>query len=152
MEHHLDEYRRVLQKRKLYVSNSDFIDNVGWRGEGSSYVLTNKDTNANAVATAVGRVSENRCLCEGHGNFQNRDYGTLAGAKFQFQLSRPDDTVFASDFDKAVETLKGIQDLAAITGDRRYLLEMDHNHLNIRFTWNIFQKRVCRRSLHRCFA
>ncbi|OAX41964.1 hypothetical protein K503DRAFT_427314 [Rhizopogon vinicolor AM-OR11-026] len=60
--------------------------------------------------------------------------------KFQFQLCQPFVNLFAEDFDKAIQSLEGLQAKISETADRRNMGVSDKNVKLIRFTSNMFDR------------
>ena len=53
--------------------------------------------------------------CTLNSSYFKHGVGSLAGAKFQFLLSKPEKSSFAADFDKALDHLEHIQASVAST-------------------------------------
>lgn len=138
----LNDYETELLLSPLYVANPVFLRGIGWRAEGSGHILIDRTTNGNAVACIIGRVSDQRFNCGPEGNFFNDKYGPLSRAKFEIQLAKPHNTPFAADFDKALDNLTKTQAQVAVTPERRNLIVADGRSKNVRFTRNMFEKRV----------
>ncbi|KAF8263716.1 hypothetical protein EI94DRAFT_1485913, partial [Lactarius quietus] len=86
-----------------------------WCSDRSGHVLVDSLTSGNAVASIVGRVLDFRLNCGPTGSYLKCGVGSLATAKFQFQLGRPDNTPFAADFDKVLEVFNQLQSATATT-------------------------------------
>src|SRR5258708_1913912 len=96
------KHRDSMHSLKNYVAAATFLSNVGWGQEGSSNMLKNKVDKEDAVLIVVGKVVDNRLFCRPQGNWAtNNQYGSLKAAKFTFTLGRPDEEVFANNFDNA---------------------------------------------------
>ena len=64
---------------------------------GASDALVSKSLDMNAAVSVVGCVSEHGLYVGADGSFINRQYGTLATAKFLMHLVKLNDTIFAAD-------------------------------------------------------
>ncbi|OAX33838.1 hypothetical protein K503DRAFT_775173 [Rhizopogon vinicolor AM-OR11-026] len=81
--------------------------------------------------------------CDPEGNHIRADISPLHKVKFQFQLCQPFKSVFAEDFDKAIQNSEGLQAKFSETADQRNMIIVsDKNVKLIRFTSNIFEQRV----------
>lgn len=142
MQHNLEHYRTQLLLARFYAAHPLYIQSTQWRSERSGHVLVDTSTSGHAVASVVGRVLDNHLNCGPSGGYLNCGVGSLVGAKYQFFLRRPDNTPFAADFDKAVQNLEQLQSKTASTSARHNLIVVDGQSCNIRFTRNVFEKRV----------
>ncbi len=102
-----------------------------------------KASNEIAIASVVGQVVDHCLHCGPTGNYLSRNFGPLEKAKFQLYLARPLIPAFADDFNKVVDALAQIQSQVASFPDRKNLIEIDGKSKILRFTQNIFFKRVC---------
>lgn len=143
MEHDLQNYRATLLCVPSYCASPIFISSVGWQVEWAGHVLVDKSSNANTVVLVVGCVSERRLFVTPDGNYQTNQFSDISIAKFLFLIGRPDDTPFAEDFDKAMEYFIKIQNQRVSTPKRLNFIVTDGPNKNLRFTWNVFEKRVC---------
>lgn len=143
MEHDLQTYRANLLRTPSYCASSVFLSGVGWQVEGSGKVLVDKISTANTVAIVVGRVSNQRFLVSANGTYGNgTKFGDLSKSKFLSLIGKPDDTPFANDFDKFLEYLGRIQNQTASTPNRFNFIVTEGREKFLRFTRNIFEKRV----------
>jgi hypothetical protein len=144
MPDQLNTHRASLLQSKLYAAGPVFVQNVQWQYENTGHVLVDTSTHSNAVAAVVGRVLEHWLCCGPNGNYLDSDtnFGTLATAKFQLQLGKPIGTVFAADWDKAMETFNRVQSQVAATADHCNFIIPDGTNKNLRFSRKIFEKRV----------
>jgi hypothetical protein len=86
-----------------------------------------------------------RMQCEGHHRF----IPSVTSRIFCFVLARAlaegssrTATRRAEEFDKVIQTLESLQGKIAQTGDRRNMIVFDMNSKLVRFTSNVFEKRV----------
>lgn len=142
MTHNLTNYRTHLLQSKFYAANPSFLQSVGWRYDESGHVLADKVNRETAIVAVVGQVIQQRLDVGPEGNFLNGKFGSLATAKFTLQLTKQVGTVFANDYDKALEALSKSQNHVASTQDKRNLIVSDGQYRNLRFTRNVFEKRV----------
>ena len=100
----------------------------------------NKDT---AVLIVVGKVIHDRVFCGPTGNYTtNSKYGTLKTTKYQFTIRKPDQQVFAVEFDSAFKNLAKVQAGIAVTPQRQHFLIGENDRVNnIRFTVPVFEER-----------
>ncbi|EGN95234.1 hypothetical protein SERLA73DRAFT_155353 [Serpula lacrymans var. lacrymans S7.3] len=106
-----------------------------------SWVITKQTGNESAMII-VGKVKDFKLFCGPNGNFINRSYGTLAGAKFQFTLGVPEQPALVDDFNKGFDNLLKVQSSTAATTDRCYFLEEQRRIKTVRFITPIFDKIV----------
>lgn len=111
-------------------------------------MLRDKSDGSDCVAVVVGKVVNDRLFCGPQGNWSvGGQYGSLKSAKFQLTICRPDEDVFAKEYDVAFKTLGKVQAAIAYTTTREHLLIGEDQKLdNIRFSANVFETRtkVCR--------
>ena len=134
-----------------YMAAATFLSNVGWGQEGSSNMLKNKVDKEDAILIVVRKVVDNCLFCGPQGNWAtNNQYGSLKAAKFTFTLGRPDEEVFANDFDSAYKVLGKIQANIVSTPHHEHLL-LGEGELfkSIRFTTPVFKEQD-KVSLTRC--
>ena len=126
-----------------YTASGNFLSVVGWKRQNAGNNLVVKSTGEDIVCIAVGKALDYRLNCSPSGNF-NPDFETpLHKSKFQFTLGRPDNTVFATDYDKTVATLKKIQQTIASTNSQKNLiLEENKTETNVRFSTAMFEAKV----------
>jgi hypothetical protein len=144
MKHNLAVNRNELLSVESYGASPVFLQGIAWEEEKSGDVLVNKASDVNAVVSVVGRVSEHGLYVGPDGTFVNRQYGTLSAAKFLMLLAKPNDTVFASDFDKTISNLEKVQKQIAKTPHSENLVVWDGGMKKLRFTRNVFNERVRR--------
>ena len=144
MQHssNLEQYRSQLFLSRFYAAHPRYQQGTKWRTDRSGHVLADRLNSANAVASIVGRVLEFRLNCDPNGSYLNRGVGSLATAKYHFLLCKPEKTPFAQDFDKALDHLEHLQSSIASTESRRNLFVVDMIGRNLRFSRNVFEKRV----------
>ena len=144
MEHNLESYRTTLLRHPSYCASPVFLSGVGWQVEQAGHVLVDKLTDANTVAIVVGRVS-NECLFvtpNGNCGTNFKQFGGFSKIKFLFLIEKPNDTPFAEDFDKALENFEKIQTQIASTRKHLNFISSDDGDKLLRFTRNVFEKRV----------
>jgi hypothetical protein len=136
-------HRNYLHSLKNYVATAVFLSRVGWGQDGSANMLVDKTDKDPAVLVVVGKVVHDRVYCGPSGNWSiNNKYGSLKEAKYQFSIGRPDEDMFAKEFDVAFKTLGKIQAAIASTQDRQHLLMGENDKVNkIRFSANVFEQR-----------
>ena len=135
-------YRDYLHKLKSYVAAAAFLGAFGWGQDGSANILVDKQTADIAVAVVVGKVIHDRVYCGPSGNYtSNSKYSTLKTAKYQLTIGRPDQEVFAKEFDTAFKTLRKVQSGIVSTNDRHHFGENDKVN-NMRFTAPVFEERL----------
>ena len=144
MQHtsNLEQYCSQLLLSRFYAAHPRYVQGTKWRTNCSGHVLANRLTSANAVASIVGWVLDYRLNCGPNGNYLNRGVGSLVAAKYQFLLCKPEKTPFAQDFNKALDHLEHLQSTIASTQSRRNLFVVDMIGRNLRFSRNVFEKRV----------
>lgn len=142
MQHNLEHYHSQLLLARFYAAHPLYVQATKWRSERSGHVLVDTSTSGHAVASVVGRVLEHRLDCGPSGSYLNRGVGSLVGAKYQFIIGKPDKTPFAADYDKVIQHLEKLQSTTASSESRRNLIVVDGQSRNIRFTRNVFEKRV----------
>jgi hypothetical protein len=144
MHDQLISYCAHLLQSKLYAAGPIFVQNVCWQYENTGHVLVDMSTHSDAIAAIVGRVLEHRLCCGPNGNYldSNNNFGTLATAKFQLQLGKPFGTVFATNWDKALNKFNRIQSQVASTADCHNFIVPDGTNKNLCFACKIFKKRV----------
>lgn len=125
----------------LYAANSSFLHAVVWRYHRSGRVLVEKTGKDSAMVSLVARVVEQRLDCGPSGNYTG-EFGSLASAKYHLHVTKPIGTPFAKDYDLALQNFKSLQDQAASTDDKRNFIVVDGMNENLRFTRNVFEKRV----------
>lgn len=125
----------------LYAAHASFLQTVTWRYHRSGRVLVGKTGKKNALVSLVARVIKQRLDCGPCGNYTG-EFGTLASAKYHLQITKPAETPFAEDYDLALQNFRALQDQAASTEDRRNFIVVDGQNENLRFTCNVFEKRV----------
>ena len=141
MENDLNTCRERLLKSGAYAASPTFADTFSWHSQRTGQILVKKKTKQNAVLAVVGQVLENRFDCSAKGNFGNRDGEKLTKAKYQLLLGKPEKTVFATDFDTAMEKLRGLQDTIATWPEREHFIVRDNQQAVFRFTQTVFEQR-----------
>lgn len=140
-------HRDYLHSLKFYVAAPSFTKAVGWAQEGSSHILRDNHDGSDCTAIIVGKVVNDRLFCGPQGNWSvGGQFGSLKTAKYQFTVCRPDEDVFAKEYDVAFKALGRVQAAIAHTSTREHLLiGEDHNLNNVRFSANVFETRpkVC---------
>ena len=142
MHHNLEQYRSQLLLARFYAAHPRYMQGTKWRSERSGHVLIDTLTSGCAVASVVGRVIDFRLNCGPSGGYLGRGLGSLVAAKYQFQLAKPENTPFAADFDKVLQNIEQLQSATASSPVRRNFIVVDGQSRNLRFTRNIFEKRV----------
>jgi hypothetical protein len=137
-------YRDYLHTLKSYVVSAFFLVSSGWGQDGSANILVEKESAQVAVVIVVGKIIHDRLYCGPTGNYtSNSKFGTLKTAKYQLTIGRPDQEVFANEFDTAFKTLQKVQSGIASTQDRQHFLIGENDKVNnIRFTAPVFDERL----------
>jgi hypothetical protein len=141
MELNRSPSRTRLLRSSAYTAGETCRNTFTWHSQRTGDILIKTTTKENAVLAVVGRVLESRLDCSATGNFQNRDWETLAKAKYHLLLGKPDDTVFADDFNIALENLANFQTLIATSNDRENFIVRERQQRALRFTRDIFRER-----------
>jgi hypothetical protein len=141
-------HRDLLRSLKSYLPTDSFLTSYGWSQDGSANILVDKQNKETAVVILVGKVVHDRVYCGPSGNWStNNQYGCLKDAKYQFTVCRPDDDIFAQEFDAAFKSLGKVQAAIAGTQDRRNLLVGETDKVNnIKFSSPVFKERECVRT------
>jgi hypothetical protein len=136
-------HRNYLHSLKNYVATTAFLSRVGWGQDGSANMLVDKTDKDPAVLVVVGKVVHDWVYCGPSGNWSiNNKYGSLKEAKYQLSIGRPDDDMFAKEFNVSFKTLGKVQAVIASTQDRQHLLMGENDKVNnIRFSANVFEQR-----------
>jgi hypothetical protein len=147
--------RTSLLNTATYVASSEFVSQVEWlkSSNQSDLVLASADSedpstpSSRATCAVVGTVSPNRLFLEPHGNYNpNFEKSSLETSKAQFQLVAP--TVhpkFEGDFNHGIKNMETIQNMACKDGPgAEHFIIMDGGKKNLKFSWPLFEKRVCR--------
>ncbi len=85
-----------------YGASAGFNDLWQWKERDSTHgdILNVTDTDEPAYIIAVGTISADKLYVKSHGNYTQSFQMKIGSAKMQFTLKRPEDTVYAADFDK----------------------------------------------------
>jgi hypothetical protein len=113
-----------------------------WIRDSRGDIVAEKTSKKEFVGVVVGRVDPQKLNCGPEGNHIRADISPLARAKFQFQLGAAFESAFTQDFDRVIEILESLQGKIAETGDRRNMIVSAANCKLIRFTTNVFERRV----------
>ena len=91
----------------------------------------------------MGKVVHDRVYCGPSGNWSiGNSYRSLKEAKCQLTIWRPDEEVFAKDFDNAFKTIGKVQSTIASSQNRRNLLIGKSELINnICFSAPLFEQR-----------
>jgi hypothetical protein len=140
-----DLVQRRVQNLALetYTPSTCYLSALGWKRVNTGSNLVTKATGADLVSIVVGCVREYRFNCGPTGSF-NAKFGTgLEKAKYEFVIGRPDNTVFATDYDTAVQNLTKASQTVCSTQDQRYfILQEVAKEQDLRFVANVFTSRV----------
>jgi len=98
-----------------YLAAPSFIGTVGWKRENSGNNLVLNTTGEDAVCIVVGTVVDFRLNCGPSGAFNPQFNTPLESSKFKFVLAHPTDTIFNTDYDKAITQLKAAQQVISTT-------------------------------------
>ena len=109
MHHILLRYQDILLQENGYSATAQFSSTYFWHALKTGNVLIDSCNKQNAVISIVGHVLENHLDCTPSSNFADRSFDKLAMAKFQLLLGKPDDTIFAADFNTAMQHLVELQ-------------------------------------------
>ena len=136
-------HRDYLHSVTSYVAGPTFLPAFGWGQDGSANVLVNKQTNELATVIIVGKVVHDRVYCGPSGTWATGNrWGSLKEAKYQLTLYRPDEEIFANEFDAAFRNLGKVQSSIAVTQDRKNLLIGENEKINnVRFSASVFEQR-----------
>ena len=136
-------YKDELHRLKSYTAAPAFLGAFGWSQDGSANILMDKQDKELAILIVVGKVVHDRVYCGPSGNWSiGNSYGSLKEAKCQLTICRPDEEVFAKEFDNAFKTIGKIQSTIASNQDRRNLLIGESELINnIRFSAPLFEQR-----------
>lgn len=141
MHHNLLRYRDILLQENGYGAAAQFSSTYSWHALKTGDVLINSHNKQNAVVSIVGRVLENRLDCTPSGNFADRSFDKLATAKFQLLLGKPDDTIFTTDFDTAMQHLVELQQKISPGKPGQNLIVFERDKKVLRFTRPVFDVR-----------
>ena len=142
MVHGLSLHRSTLLSSSSYSASPIFLSGIGWQHENWGHVVANNMTNENMVISIMGRILDFRLFVTPNGNWFSDWFGDFSTSKFLFLLEKPTDTPFDNDFDIVLKHLEGIQSNVALTDTRLNLIVPDARSNNLRFTRNMFEKRV----------
>jgi hypothetical protein len=142
MVHNLESYRSDLLLTESYAASAGFLAGLGWQVENSGRVVVNKEGNADAVMIVVGEVIDHRLLVGPNGNYSSDAFGDFSTAKFLFHLGKLTKTPFEQDFEKAMQNFDKIQAQVSASTNRVNFIVADVQSRTLRFTRNIFIKRV----------
>ena len=136
-------HRDYLHSVQTYVASPTFLSSFGWGQDGSANVLVDKRANDLATVIVVGKVVHNHIFCGPTGTWSTGNrWGCLRDAKYQLTLHRPNEEIFATEFDNAFKTLRKVQASIAATHDQKnLLLGEDEKVNNIHFSAAIFEER-----------
>jgi hypothetical protein len=87
-----------------YMGSANVLNNAMWRQDTCGHIAVEKSSRKEFVAVIVGRVDPQKLNCGPEGNHIRADISPLHKAKFQFRLCQPFESLFAEDFDKAIQT------------------------------------------------
>jgi hypothetical protein len=142
MQHNLEQYCSQLLLARFYAAHPCYIQGTKWRSECSGYILVDTLTSGCAVVSVVGHVINYHLSCGPSGGYLKCGVGSLVAAKYQFHLAKPENTPFAADFDKVLQNLEQLQSATAASPVCRNFIVVDGQSCNLRFTHNVFEKRV----------
>jgi hypothetical protein len=117
----ITERCEILLKSPTYLASPVIPSTIIWMRETLGHVAINRNTNREFSGVVVGRVDPQKLNCSPDGNHVS-DKVELEKAKFHLQLTRPLETGFAEDFDRAVENVEKIQAKIASSPNRRNII------------------------------
>ncbi|KAG2144810.1 hypothetical protein BD769DRAFT_1306517, partial [Suillus cothurnatus] len=132
-----------LLKLPTYLASPVIPSTIIWMRETLGHVAIDRNTNREFSGVVVGHVDPQKLNCSPDGNHVS-DKVELEKAKFHLQLTRPLETGFAEDFDRAVENVEKIQAKIASSPNRRNIILKEIEGKFLRFTTNMFEKRIPR--------
>lgn len=135
-------HRASLEKLRNYTATAAFISDIGWKAEGFGHVLCNKATREETVCIAVGKVSSARLYTGPTGGHSKQFTTPFHKAKFQFTLTTPDEPALMHDFQASVAALAKAQEAISSTENCAYMILQEGAERSIRFSANVFTKRV----------
>lgn len=154
MQHDLQQHRSILLCIPSYCAIPVFLSGVGWEVENSGHVLVDKANNANAVAIVVGRLLDYCYFVSPNGTYSGNPgsdkFGDISNAKFLFVIGKPDNTPFTEDFVKVFDVISKVQNQVASTPTPVNFMCSTGTSKVLRFTRNIFEKRVSPLFIDRC--
>jgi hypothetical protein len=140
--------REKLLKHPNYVPNHTLITGSGWKQAGSRHILVNKTNSELQPLIIVGRVLDSFPNLRPCGNFTRKF--PLKQAKFQFSLCRPDDLVFAGDWNRSMKMMQDLQNIIAGTKYHRNFLSVNNKQVNMRFSAEIWSLLLMNDSIFAC--
>ncbi|OAX33499.1 hypothetical protein K503DRAFT_775534 [Rhizopogon vinicolor AM-OR11-026] len=118
-----------------YMGSVNVLNNAMWQRDTCSHIAVEKSSRKEFVTVIVSRADPQKLNCGPEENHIRADISPLHKAKFQFQ---PFESLFAEDFDKAIQNLEGLQAKFSETTDGRNMIVSDKNIKLVRF---IFEQR-----------
>jgi hypothetical protein len=139
-------HREKNMQMSAYTPTGSFLSVVAWKRQNAANNLVYKSTGEETVCVAIGIAVDYRLNCGPSGSFNPGFETPLQKSKFQFTLGRPDNTVFANDYDKTVANLRKVQQVIASTvSQKNLIIEENRNEANLRFSVPMFAEKVmCR--------
>lgn len=139
MKHNLQRYHDILLHENGYGAATQFSSSYAWHPLKTGDVLIDTRNKQNAVISVVSRVLENRLDCTPSGNFSDRPFDKLATSKYHLLLGVPEDTVFAADYDIAMQNLESVQQKIAPGKVGQNLIVLERDKKVLRFTRPVFE-------------
>jgi hypothetical protein len=142
----------TLLNSDTYVGSPEFLSNLVWLKTGNQNDLmcvpvdSNDASSERATCSIVGTVSPVRLYLEPHGNFNPMfDNSALETSKLQFQLISPEvHPEFIDDFKLGLERVEKLQNKVITDGpDGEHFIVSDGRTRALKFSWPLFEKRVC---------
>ncbi|KIK91579.1 hypothetical protein PAXRUDRAFT_149183 [Paxillus rubicundulus Ve08.2h10] len=136
------QYRETVACKTNYAARPSLANNLEWRPDGMGHAVFQKDEDDPFTTIVIGKVVDYRLNAGPGGTFLNPDFGPIQKAKYQFYLTRPVDAAFREDFDRTYAFLDGLQNTITKGQNKKNMLINEAGGKMIRFSRNIFEKRV----------
>jgi hypothetical protein len=116
------EVRQSLLAFNAYVADSVYLSLCTWKALGTVQVLVNKKEDLLAAGIVVRCILDLGLDVGPLANWNPVEKFKLARAQYRFASCHPDNTVFAKDYDQAVDVIKDLQSTITSMTDHRYFL------------------------------
>lgn len=94
------------------------------------------------MAFIIGCVINYYLNCGPSSGYLKQGVGSLVAAKYQFYLTKPENTPFAADFDKVLQYIEQLQSATAASPVHQNFIVMNGQSCDLYFTCNVFEKHV----------
>lgn len=129
-----------------YGASPQFNNLWQWKERDATHgdILNVKDTEEPAYIMAVATISADKLYVKSQGNYTQSFQMKLGSAKMQLTLKRPEDTIYAADFDTLLANLEKVQDaVKTSTYPQQYLIiQDDKGNKCIRLSYSLFEPKV----------